>query len=84
MTQLLSSANRKKGKRVASKKDGKEEDRVGPGLRPGQAAKRPHLVRKPRTSYTGTATFSTISFTTWSDCSDFFSVDAYSPFTTTR
>jgi hypothetical protein len=27
-------------------------------------------------SYTGTGTFSTISRSTWSDCSDFFSVEA--------
>ena len=27
-------------------------------------------------NYTGTATFSMISFSTWSDCSDFFKVEA--------
>lgn len=27
-------------------------------------------------SYTGTATFSMMSFSTWSDCSDFFNVEA--------
>src|SRR5579863_6724440 len=35
-------------------------------------------------SYTGTATFSTISRSTWSACSDFFRVEAYRPLTTTR